>query len=111
MPLPRALLDRVRIHDAAESWIGKIFVRPPTAAQTHGDDIYVRGFLDATLLRHELEHVRQYEDAPTGVTGFMASYLASYVGHFAESQDAYAAYTDITEEREARRSEGDLSAR
>lgn len=53
----------------------------------------------ARLLRHELEHVRQYRER--GLVGFLARYLSDYVGWRVRGYPHWAAYRRIPFEVEA----------
>jgi hypothetical protein len=58
-----------------------------------------RGVGDRRLLRHELQHVRQWHEQ--GVVGFLARYLGAYLGHRARLYPHWAAYRRIPFEIEA----------
>lgn len=65
-------------HDGWTLWIG-VPVPPGAAGWTLGRHVMVRNRVagDERLLRHELEHVRQYREH--GVVGFLARYARDYL--------------------------------
>jgi hypothetical protein len=74
---------------------------PGAAATTLGRLILVRPWAasDDHILRHELEHVRQWRQY--GVVGFLVRYLGSYIRWRARSYPHWAAYRRIPFEIEA----------
>ena len=74
---------------------------PGASATTIGRFILVRpeAVGDEHLLRHELEHVRQYRER--GLAGFLTRYLADYVRWRARGYGHWAAYRRIPFEIEA----------
>jgi hypothetical protein len=74
---------------------------PGATATTLGSLILMRprGVGDARLLRHELEHVRQWRRF--GVIGFLWRYLGAYLGWRARRYGHLAAYRRIPFEIEA----------
>jgi hypothetical protein len=74
---------------------------PGAAATTLGPLILVRSWAapDEHILRHELEHVRQWREY--GVVGFLVRYLGSYFRWRARSYPHWAAYRRIPFEIEA----------
>jgi uncharacterized protein DUF4157 len=81
-------------------WVGGP-VPPGAAAITIGSVISVRraASRDAHLLRHEIEHVRQWRRL--GVFGFLRRYVAAYVRWRLRGYDHWAAYRRIPLEVEA----------
>jgi hypothetical protein len=74
---------------------------PGASATTVGRLIFVRpdAVDDEHLLRHELEHVRQYRER--GLVGFLARYLRDYLRWRARGYGHWAAYRRIPFEVEA----------
>lgn len=74
---------------------------PGASATTIGRLILVRAEAvdDEHLLRHELEHVRQYRER--GLAGFLYRYLADYLRWRARGYGHWAAYRRIPFEVEA----------
>lgn len=81
-------------------WVGGP-VPPGAAAITLGRVVSVRTRAagDRHLLRHEAEHVRQYRER--GLLGFLARYLADYLGLRLRGWGHWAAYRRIPLEVEA----------
>ena len=74
---------------------------PGAAATTLGPLVLVREWAadDEHILRHELEHVRQWHEQ--GVTRFLVRYLGSYLRWRARSYPHWGAYRRIPFEVEA----------
>jgi hypothetical protein len=74
---------------------------PGASATTIGRLIFVRADSvdDEHLLRHELEHVRQYRER--GLVGFLTCYLRDYLRWRARGYGHWAAYRRIPFEVEA----------
>jgi hypothetical protein len=74
---------------------------PGARATTIGPVIFMRerGLGDQRLLRHELEHVRQYADL--GLVGFFRRYLAAYVAWRLRGYSHWPAYRRVPLEVEA----------
>jgi Domain of unknown function (DUF4157) len=90
---------RLERHDGYWLLIGP--AAPGATATTLGSLILMRprGLGDARLLRHELEHVRQWRRF--GVLGFLWRYLGAYLGWRARGYGHRAAYRRIPLEIEA----------
>jgi Domain of unknown function (DUF4157) len=90
---------RLERHDGYWLLIGP--AAPGATATTLGSLILMRprGVGDARLLRHELEHVRQWRRY--GVIGFLWHYLGAYLGWRARGYGHLAAYRRIPFEIEA----------
>jgi Domain of unknown function (DUF4157) len=90
---------RLERHDGYWLLIGP--AAPGAAATTLGSLILMRprGVGDARLLRHELEHVRQWRRY--GVIGFLWRYLGAYLRWRARGYRHQAAYRRIPFEIEA----------
>jgi Domain of unknown function (DUF4157) len=74
---------------------------PGARATTLGPLILIRprGVGDRRLLRHELEHVRQWREQ--GMVGFLGRYLGAYIGWRLRGYPHWAAYRRIPQEIEA----------
>lgn len=74
---------------------------PGAAATTVGRVIFIReaAVADEHLLRHELEHVRQYREL--GISGFLARYLLEYLRWRVRGYGHWASYRRISFEVEA----------
>jgi Domain of unknown function (DUF4157) len=90
---------RLERHDGYWLLIGP--AAPGATATTLGPLILMRrrGVGDARLLRHELEHVRQWRRY--GVVGFLRRYLGAYLGWRVRGYGHKAAYRRIPLEIEA----------
>ncbi len=90
---------RLERHDGY--WLVVGVAAPGAAATTLGPVIFMRrrGVGNARLLRHELEHVRQWREQ--GVTGFLVRYLGAYLRWRAEGYPHWGAYRRIPQEIEA----------
>lgn len=90
---------RIERRDGAVLIIG--WALPGASATTFGRYIFVRSGAvgDEKLLRHELEHVRQYRE--NGFIGFFARYLPPYLRWRLRGYPHWAAYRRIPLEIEA----------
>ena len=90
---------RLERHDGYWLLVGA--AAPGAAATTLGPLILMRrrGVGDPRLLRHELEHVRQWREQ--GVVGFLARYLGAYLRWRLRGFPHRAAYRRIPQEIEA----------
>lgn len=90
---------RLERHDGYWLLVGP--AAPGATATTLGPLILMRrrGVGDARLLRHELEHVRQWREQ--GVVGFLWRYLGAYVTARVRGYPHGAAYRRIPQEIEA----------
>ena len=90
---------RLERHDGYWLLIG--IAAPGAAATTFGPLILMRRSAvgDRRLLRHELEHVRQWREQ--GVTGFLRRYLGAYGRWRVRGYPHWAAYRRIPAEIEA----------
>jgi hypothetical protein len=91
----------VRVEHRAGYWLVIGPAAPGAAATTLGPVIFIRSWAadDEHILRHELEHVRQWREQ--GVVGFLVRYLGSYIGWRARSYPHWGAYRRIPFEVEA----------
>jgi len=91
---------RLRRHGEHWLWIGGL-VPPGADAITIGSLVSVRtaAAADDHLLRHELEHVRQWRRL--GPAGFLFRYLGAYVRGRLRGYDHWGAYRRIPLEVEA----------
>lgn len=94
-------MARLRIERHRGYWLLVGTAAPGAVATTLGPLIMVREAWagDPRLLRHELEHVRQWRDQ--GVAGFLRRYLGSYLRWRLEGMTHDAAYRRIPQEIEA----------
>ena len=90
---------RLERHDGY--WLLVGVAAPGAAATTFGPLICMRerSVRDARLLRHELEHVRQWREQ--GVLGFLRRYLGAYLRWRLMAYPHWAAYRRIPFEIEA----------
>lgn len=90
---------RLERHDGY--WLLVGVAAPGATATTLGPLILMRrrGVGNARLLRHELEHVRQWREQ--GVLGFLVRYLGAYVRWRLRGYPHWAAYRRIPQEIEA----------
>ena len=90
---------RLERHDGY--WLLVGVAAPGAAATTLGPLILMRrrGVGDPRLLRHELEHMRQWREQ--GVVGFLARYLGAYLRWRLRGYPHWAAYRRIPQEIEA----------
>lgn len=90
---------RLERHDGYWLLVGP--AAPGATATTLGPLILMRrrGVGNARLLRHELEHVRQWREQ--GVVGFLGSYLGAYLAARLRGHPHWAAYRRIPQEIEA----------
>jgi len=88
-------------------WWLRPFIRQNTIAITLGRRVYIKPGRenDQVVLRHELVHVRQYDDL--GVVRFLSRYSAEYVGNRLRGKSHDEAYRAISLEEEAYRAEND----
>lgn len=91
----------MRIEKGEGYWVVVGLAAPGAAATTLGRVIFVRerGLTNEKLLRHELEHVRQWREL--GVLGFLRRYLGAYVRWRLRGYPHWAAYRRIPLEIEA----------
>jgi len=91
----------VRVERRAGYWLVIGPAAPGAAATTIWSAIFVRpgAAADAHLLRHELEHVRQWHEH--GPVGFLRRYLGAYLRWRARGYPHWAAYRRIPFEVEA----------
>jgi hypothetical protein len=90
---------RLERHDGY--WLLVGVAAPGATATTLGPLILMRrrGVGNPRLLRHELEHVRQWREQ--GVVGFLVRYLGAYVRWRLRGYPHWAAYRRIPQEIEA----------
>ena len=90
---------RLERHDGY--WLLVGIAAPGATATTLGPLILMRerGLGNRRLLRHELEHVRQWREQ--GVAGFLVRYLGAYVRWRLRGYPHWAAYRRIPHEIEA----------
>jgi len=89
--------DSIRIRIGFPWWL-RPFLRGGVDAITIGRRIYMN-CEDETLLRHELVHVRQIEDA--GFIRFYARYVIEYIRNRRSGMSSHEAYANISFEKEA----------
>lgn len=91
----------MRIERREGYWVVVGPAAPGAAATTLGRVIFVRerAVGDERLLRHELEHVRQWREL--GVLGFLRRYLGAYFSWCLRGYPHWAAYRRIPLEIEA----------
>jgi hypothetical protein len=91
----------VRIERRDGYWLLVGVAAPGAAATTLGRLVLIRSWAvdDEHILRHELEHVRQWREQ--GVAGFLVHYLGSYLRWRARSYPHWGAYRRIPHEVEA----------
>jgi hypothetical protein len=92
---------RIERGDGYRLVVTRWLVAPGASATTIGSWIFIReaALGSERLLRHELEHVRQYRRL--GTVGFLARYLGAYVVLRARRYSHWAAYRRIPAEIEA----------
>jgi hypothetical protein len=90
---------RLERHDGY--WLLVGLAAPGAAATTLGPLIFMRhrAVGDHRLLRHELEHVRQWREQ--GVAGFLRRYLGAYLRWRLRGYPHWAAYRRVPHEIEA----------
>jgi hypothetical protein len=91
----------VRLEHGDGYWLLVGVAAPGAAATTLGPLILIRSWAadDDHILRHELEHVRQWREQ--GVVGFLVRYLGAYLRWRACSYPHWGAYRRIPFEVEA----------
>jgi hypothetical protein len=91
----------VRLEHRDGYWLLIGIAAPGAAATTVGPLIFIRSWAidDELIMRHELEHVRQWREQ--GVARFLVRYVGSYLGWRVRSYPHWAAYRRIPFEVEA----------